>query len=71
MKVDSSQLADAITLRAVPEFLSINKARDLYGLSRSYLYKLRYERKIFHYSLGGKTFVKTAEINELLEAGKK
>jgi hypothetical protein len=71
MKVDKLQLADTLILRAIPEFITLAQAKDLYGLSRTTLYRLRYDRKIFHYSLGDKTFVRVSELNELIEAGKK
>ena len=71
MKVDKSQFADTLILRAIPEFVTIQQAQDLFGLSRSYLYKLRYERKIFHYELGQRTYIKVAELNDLIQQGKK
>jgi hypothetical protein len=54
-----------------PGFLSINQITAVYGLSRSYLYQLRYERKILHYELGSRTFIKVAELEDLIERGKK
>ena len=70
-KIDKTQFADTLILRCVPEYITIKQAQELYGLSRSYLYKLRYDRRIFHYSLGEKTFIKVSELNALIEAGKK
>lgn len=54
-----------------PEYLPMNHITKIYGLSRAFLYQLKYERKIFHYSLGSRTFIKVSELEELIAKGKK
>lgn len=71
MKVDRSTFADTLILRAIPQFITLKQAQELYGMSRTTLYRLRHERKIFHYLLGDKTYIKVAELDDLIERGKK
>lgn len=54
-----------------PGFLPISQVTKVYGLSRSYLYQLRYERKLLHYQLGSRTFIRTTELEDLIERGRK
>jgi hypothetical protein len=52
-------------------FMPLKLVTPVYHLSTSYLYKLRYERKLFHYTLGSKTFIEVEELEALIRSGKK
>jgi hypothetical protein len=54
-----------------PGFLPIKKVTEIYGLSRAYIYQLRYARKLFHYELGSRTFIDVVELENLIKSGKK
>jgi hypothetical protein len=48
------------------QFIPVDFAMKLFGLSRSYLYKLRQKGKINHYHVGARTFVSITEIEALI-----
>lgn len=53
------------------DYLPLQQVPIRYNLSISYLYKLRYQRRLFHYSLGAKIFIRVSELEALIGSGKK
>lgn len=54
-----------------PDYLPVNLITKFYGISRAYLYQLKYQRKISHYELGSRTFIKVSELEDLIQRGMK
>lgn len=66
---DTEEAPTSILIK--PDYLPIKQIVKIYGVSRTYLYTLRYERLISHYHLGTKTFIKVSELEDLIKKGKK
>ena len=71
MKEQNEQDVQDDTQLFKPGYLPLEKIKSIYGISVSYLYKLRYERRLFHYSLGARTFINIEELEALICNGKK
>jgi hypothetical protein len=63
--------SEQITVVIQQKYMPLEMVNKLYGISISYLYKLRYQRKLFHYNLGKRTFIDIKELEELIKKGKK
>lgn len=53
------------------KFLPLERAMEAFGLSRSYFYKLKAERRLFHFSLGSRVFIDKDELERLIASGRK
>ncbi|MCA2720918.1 MAG: helix-turn-helix domain-containing protein [Cytophagales bacterium] len=49
------------------EFLSIHESRAFLGVSRSFLYKIKEEKRIQAYALGKKTYFKKSDLENLFK----
>lgn len=57
---------------SIPQnFFSLKTVADRYGITTRYLYKLRYDRKLSHYTLGERIFIDINELEALIRQGKK